>query len=43
MQQATHEPRTRQGQLTMSGEWNAFIEEDVERRSRRAIEDALNE
>jgi len=40
---ATHERRTRQGHPTTSGEWDAFIEEDVERRSRRAIDDALNE
>jgi len=40
---ATHEPRTRQGHPTTSGEWNAFIEEDVERRNRRAINDAVNE
>ena len=40
---AVHEPRTRQGHPTTSGEWDAFIEEDVERRSRRAIDDALNQ
>jgi hypothetical protein len=39
---ATHQPRTRQGAPTPSGEWDAFIEEDVELRSRRAIEDVLN-
>ena len=38
---ATHEPRTRQGHPTTSGEWVVFIEDDVERRSRRAIDDAL--
>jgi hypothetical protein len=40
---ATHEPRIRQGHPTTSGEWDAFIEEDVGLRSRRAIDDALDE
>jgi hypothetical protein len=40
---ATHEPRTRQAHVTTSGQWDAFIEEDVECRSRRAIDDALSE
>jgi len=40
---AAHEPRIRQGHPTTSGEWDAFIEEDIERRSRRAIDDALTE
>ena len=32
----------RQGHPTTSGEWDAFIEEDIEGRRRRAIGDALN-
>jgi hypothetical protein len=40
---ATHEPRTRQAHVKTAGQWDAFIEEDVERRSRRAIDDALSE
>jgi hypothetical protein len=39
---ATHEARARQRQPTPSGEWDAFIEEDVERRSRRVIDKALS-
>ena len=40
---ATHEPRIRQGHPTASGEWTAFIEEDIDDRRSRAIDDALNE
>ena len=40
---ATHAPRIRQVHPTPSGEWTAFVEKDVERRSSRAIGDALNE
>ena len=40
---ATHEPRTRQAHATTSGQWDAFVKEDVACRSRRAIDDALFE
>jgi hypothetical protein len=40
---ATHEPRTRQAHVTTAGQWDAFVQEDVECRSRRAIDDALSE
>ena len=40
---ATHEHRTRQGHLMIPGEWEAFIEGDIERRSRRALDAALGE
>ena len=40
---ATHEPRSRQAHPTTSGEWDVFVEEDVERRNSRAIGDAVSE
>jgi hypothetical protein len=40
---ATREQRTRQGHPTIPDEWDAFIKKDIERRSRRAIDDALTE
>jgi hypothetical protein len=40
---ATHEARDRQRQPTPLFEWDAFIDEDVERRRRRAIDKALFE
>jgi hypothetical protein len=39
---ATHEYRTRQGQSATVDEWDAFVEEDVERRSRDAVSGALS-
>lgn len=40
---ATHEPRTRQGHVTTAGQWDAFVREDVECRSRQAVDDAVSE
>lgn len=40
---AKHVPRTRQIDMTTAGQWGAFVEEDIERRSRRAIDGALSE
>jgi len=40
---ATHESRTRQVHPTASGECDAFIEQDIDDRRSRAIDDALNE
>ena len=40
---ATHEPRTRQGHPNAPGEWDAFIEQDIERRHHRSVDDALTE
>ncbi len=40
---ATHEPRTRQAHATTSGEWVAFVKEDIGCRSRWAIDAALSE